>query len=229
MSMTGLNRITDRILAEAQAEADRILAEAEADALRIRADYESRAQSIRDTVSAETEKEAKERIARARSSAATQKRNIMLQRKSDLVDSVFADTLANVCALQGEKYTNLLIGLLTACFLEQLESEKTSRALYGEEEGDEPEAYEVLLNQRDRDRCGGPLIEGVRKKIMGKIPEEKLSRLTVSRSTVAIDGGFILRCGAMEANCSLSLLFEQLRADLETEVGQALFSPPKKN
>ena len=35
MSMIGLNKITDRILADAQLEADRILAEAEAECARV--------------------------------------------------------------------------------------------------------------------------------------------------------------------------------------------------
>ena len=38
MATNGLNKITDRILAQAKEEADRILAEAEADCEKIRAD-----------------------------------------------------------------------------------------------------------------------------------------------------------------------------------------------
>lgn len=227
MSMTGLNKIIDRIVTDAQVEADRILKEAETDAARIKADYESRAHAIAERITAEAEKEAKDRIARARSSAATQKRNVLLERKSSLVDSVFADTLANVRALEGEKYTNLLIGLLSACLIEQIENEKASIALYGEEIV-APDAYEILLNQRDRDRYGEAVLEGVHKKLAGKIPAELLSKLMVSKTAAAIDGGLILRCGAVEVNCSLALIFAELRSDLETEVGEALFSPPKK-
>ena len=55
MSMMGLNKITDRILADAQAEADRILAEAEADCSRRRAEYEAEAERIRDVLTATEE------------------------------------------------------------------------------------------------------------------------------------------------------------------------------
>ena len=167
-------------------------------------------------------------IARAKSSAATQKRNYLLQQKSDLVDSVFADTLESVKGLDDQKYTNLMIGLLTACFLKQIESEQTSRELYGEEDAIDPDAYEVVMNLRDRDRCGEAVVSGVSKKLCGKVPSEKLSRLTLSKAALPIDGGFILRCGSIETNCTLSLLFAQLREELEAEVGQALFAPKKQ-
>lgn len=229
MSMMGLNKITDRILADAQAEADRILAEAEAECAQKRAEYENKAEAIRDTLSAEAERDAKELIARAKSSAATQKRNFLLQRRSELMDSVFSDALANVNALELDKYTDLLVGLLTACLWEQLATEQTNRALYGEEDAAEPAQYEVLMNQRDRDRCGAEVLEGARRRLAGKASDEKLAALVLSEQTVAIDGGLILRCGSMEVNCSLALLFAQLRGELETAVGQALFAPRKQN
>lgn len=229
MSMMGLNKITDRILADAQAEADRILAEAEADCNRRRAEYEAEAEKIRDTLTADAERDAKDLIARAKASAATQKRNILLQRKSELMDSVFVTTLENVLSMETEPYTTLLIGLLTACLWEQIRSEQENLALYGEEDALAPDQYEVLMNARDRERCGAAVIEGACKRLAGKVLEEKLALVTLSDSTVSIDGGFVLRCGSMEMNCSLSLLFAQLREEMETEVGQALFAPRKQN
>lgn len=229
MSMIGLNKITDRILADAQEQADRITAEAEAECARIRADYEARAEEIREKISVEAEKDALDLIERAKASAETQKRNILLQKKSELVDQVFDTTLDSMRALEGEKYTSLLIGLLTACFTEQLDSERASADLYGEEEMPAPDAYEVMMNPRDRDRYGRAVIEGVCKKLAGKVEEKKLECLVLSGTTVSIDGGFILRCGSIEANCSFALLFAQLREELEAEVGHALFTPKKQN
>ena len=229
MSMIGLERITDRILDDSRLEAERILAEAQADAARIRADYEARAEDIRQTLRQDAEKEATEMVARAKSTAATQKRNFILQRKSDLVDEVFEDTLREMRQLEGEKYTSLLVGLLAACFLEQLESERSSRLIYGEAEAEEPETYDVILNPRDWDRYGRAVIEGANKKLAGRVPTEKLSRLRLGSADPAVDGGLILRCGSVETNSSFSLLFAQLREELEAEVGEALFTPRKRN
>lgn len=228
MSMTGLDRIVNRILDDARSEANRILTDAEQENANIREEYTARAEQIRETLSNEAERDALEMISRAKSSAATQKRNFILQRKSDLVDEVFADAMESVKRMSNEKYTSLMVGLLTACFLKQLEAERACLDLYGEEETAEPEVYEVVMNPRDRDRCGAAVMEGVKKKLHEKATEQKLSKLMLAKTTAPIDGGFILRCGDIETNCTLSLLFAQLREELETEVGQALFVSQKQ-
>ena len=223
MAINGLNKITDKILSEAQAKADKILADAEAECDRINAEYAERAEKIRSEISTEAEKGGMEYVARIRSTAATSKRNLLLQTKSDLIDGVFAGVLEQTRNLELGKYNEILIGLLSAALLEQFESEETSRTLYGEEEALAPECYEVVFNQRDRDRCGKAVIEGVQKHLSGKVSSEKLSRLTLSAQTANIDGGLVLRCGSVESNCSLSILFAQLRESLESEVARTLF------
>ena len=223
MAINGLNKITDKILSEAQAKADKILADAQAECDRINAEYAERAEKIRSDISAEAEKGGMEYVARIRSTAATSKRNLLLQTKSDLIDGVFTGVLEQTRNLELEKYNEILIGLLSAALLEQLEAEDISRNLYGEEDAMAPECYEVILNQRDRDRCGKAVVEGAQKHLSGKVAAEKLNLLTLSGQTVAIDGGLILRCGSVESNCSFSLLFAQLRESLESEVARTLF------
>ena len=223
MAINGLNKITDKILSEAQAKADKILADAEAECDRINAEYAERAEKIRSEISTEAEKGGMEYVARIRSTAATSKRNVLLQTKSDLIDGVFAGVLEQTRNLELVKYNEILIGLLSAALLEQLDSEETSRTLYGEEDALAPESYEVLFNQRDRDRCGKLVIEGVQKHLFGKVSADKLSRLTLATDTANIEGGLILRCGNVESNCSLAILFAQLRESLESEVARTLF------
>ena len=223
MAINGLNKITDKILSESQEKANKILADAKAECDRINAEYAERADKIRSEISTEAEKGGMEYVARIRSTAATSKRNLLLQTKSDLIDGVFESVLEQTRNLELAKYNEILIGLLSAALLEQIESEEISRTLYGEEEALAPESYEILFNQRDRDRCGKLVIEGVQKHLAGKVSAEKLSRLTLATQTVNIDGGLILRCGNIESNCSLSILFAQLRESLESEVARTLF------
>ena len=223
MAINGLNKITDKILAEAQAKADKILSDAQAECDRINAEYAERAEKIRSEISGEAEKGGMEYVARIRSTAATNKRNLLLQTKSDLIDGVFAGVLEQTRNLELQKYNEILIGLLSAALLEQLESEETSRNLYGEEEALSPEFYEVVFNQRDRDRSGKIVVDGVQKHLAGKVSAEKLARLKLSMQTANIDGGLVLRCGNVESNCSLSILFAQLRESLESEVARTLF------
>lgn len=223
MALNGLDKITGKILSEAQAKADKIIAEAQAECDKITAEYAARAEQIRSTLSEEAEKEGMDRVSRVRSAMATAKRNAIMQTKSELIDSVFDGALEGTLRLEKEKYTALLSDLLATAFCEQVESEDLSRSLYGEEESILPARYEVLLNQKDHDRIGNDVIAGVKSKLASKVNAERLAKLVLSEKTVAIDGGLILRYGDVESNCSFSLIFAHLRESLQAEVAAALF------
>ena len=227
--MTGLEKITDRILAEARVKGDKILADADAECQRLEAEYGAAAQEIRERIFADAEKEGKDLIARARSTAATEHRNRVLALQSELIDDAFDGAMTEIRAWDPGKYTDLLVGLLTAAFTEQMETEETGKELYGEEEAQLPTSYEVLLNQADREKCGAAVIDGTRRKLLGKVPEEKLAALSLSETVAPISGGLILRYGDVESNCSLELLFAGLREELEAEVSHALFAPKKQD
>lgn len=224
--MNGLEKITDRILGEAQAEADRILAEAKAERERILAEYAARAEAIRTRLSEEAEAEGHALIAREKAAAGAKERELLLSVKSRLIDEAFRDAEAAVRGAGDDRYTEILVGLLTAAMLEQTEAERVSRTLYGEEDMVLPERYEVLFNRRDLERYGKVVCEGARKRLSGKVAPEVLEKLTLSANTATIGGGLILRCGSVETNCSLELIFAHLRDELESEVEHALFEPP---
>lgn len=222
MSLNGLEKITDRILAEAQEKADRILSDAQAECDRITAEYVARAEKIKEQLATEAEQEGMDCVSRAKATATTARRNLLLRTKSELIDDVFDSALDGTKKLASENYTELLIGLLSAAMLAQMEAEASAK-LYDAEDAEEPTAYEVLLNQHDHDRFGKAVIEGAKKKLSGKITADKLACLRLADRSVGIDGGLILRAGSVESNCSLSLLFAQLREELEGDVSRALF------
>ncbi len=223
MSLNGLEKITDKILADANERAAKILADSEAECERIRAEYEAKAAAIRDRLLSEAESEGMAHVARAKADASNLRRNLLLEKQSELIDGVFDAALENTKKLPDASYIELLSGLLSAAFLEQIETEQAVSALGGDEESEPIEAYELLLNARDRERCGVRVIEETKKHLQNKAPAEKLDRLVLGEKPVSIDGGLILRAGAVEANCSLSLLFALLREELEAEVSRALF------
>ncbi len=228
MSINGLEKITEKILSEANEKAEQILVAAEAESKKIADSYAERAEEIRERISSAAERDGKDMVSRAKSSAATAKRNAMLTARAELIDGVFDGALATALALPQAEYIDLLTGLLCAALTEQLEAEYNSRTLYGEEEAMEPEVYEVLMNARDRERCGAAVVAGATKKLSGKVAADRLQKLKLSDKTVSIDGGLILRYGDIESNCSFSLLFAQLREELETEVSHCLFDARTK-
>ena len=86
MATNGVNRITDKILADAQARADKILADAQAECDKISADYNARAQQIRDKLSDDAQAKGTDLIARAKAAAAMKKRNILQAQESGFWD-----------------------------------------------------------------------------------------------------------------------------------------------
>lgn len=224
MATNGINRITDKILADAQAKADAILADAQAECDRIKASYDARAQEIRDRLSEQAQAKGTDMIARAKASATMKKRNALQAQESRLIDGVFDSAREWVLALPREKYTELLVGLLSAALLEQAETEAKNLALYGEE-GEEIETFEILLNKKDRETCGRDVLEALKKRYANsnRLPAGWIERLVLSKNTLNMDGGAVLRYGDVESNCSFEMLFGQLHRELETEVAGALF------
>lgn len=227
MAMTGLDRITNKILAEAEKEAEKILAEADATCREIEVESKDEAERIAKSFSEELARTKAEFSARTEASAKTRRRNTLLATEGELVDEVFQSAEATVLAYDREKMLELLTGLLANAMIEQAEAEADSVALYGAEDAILPETYELILNPRDRATYGKAMIAGVGNKLIGKVPTEKLSRLHLSDTTKNISGGFILRYGDIESNCSFDLLFAELRQTLEIEVCGALFEDAK--
>ena len=220
----GLNKITDKILAEAKANAERITASAKADCDRIRADYAARAEEIRRANEREAEQKAADLIARAKSSAAMEGRDLVGQKRSELIEQAFQRAFGEVEARSQKEYTDLVVGLLAAALCELSETEEKNLALYGEEDGSAALPYEVVLNRKDRSAIGSAVVEQTRKRLKGKLTEARLQKLVLAQDTAEINGGVILRYGDVESNCSLEMIFSQLRRELETDVSRTLFA-----
>lgn len=63
---------------------------------------------------------------------------------------------------------------------------------------------------------------------MGRLTSEILDKIKLSDKVADIDGGIILKCDAIEINCSFGVIAAELRAKLENEVLQVLFPPEKE-
>ncbi len=222
MSVNGLERITDRILGEARSRASAVLEQARTESEALLAEGERRAEEIRAELSRAAEAKAAAMIAEAKALAVTKKNEILLAKKSALVESVFADAQNDVASMEPKKYTELLGGLTAAAIYEFCKTEAENRARYGDED-EESAAFEVVLNKKDREGCGEAVLETARRRLSGKIPEEDLKTATLSKETRKMQGGVVLRRGSVELNCSFEMLFGELRRDLEGQVSGVLF------
>ena len=219
--MTGLEKVTGKIIADAEADARVILERAEAECEAIKAKYAAATEAEVEKLTDECDRECQALIIRARSSAAMAKRNAVLEARAKLIDDAYATAEKQIRSMSGEQYLDLLQKMLRSALNSQLEGEEESMRLYGEDIS--PAVYEVVLNTRDRETYGEKLLESYRAGYGARLSPVVLAKLRLAPDTAPIDGGIILRCGPVETNCSLSMLMAANRRETEARVSRILF------
>lgn len=218
--MTGLEKIITRILEEAESEAAKITSAAEDKGKSILKDYADKAEIECQRINSDSVEKCEGIISRAKSSAAIAKRNELLRVQGETVDKAFDMAMKEIINYPREKYCDMLIMLLTDALTSYIDTSRKNYELYGE--SDDVEKYEVLLNRKDYDAYSGELIEGLRKRVIGRIDSSELDKVVVSNETVNINGGLILRCGNIECNSSLSKLFAANRPLIEGKISKII-------
>ena len=219
--MTGLEKVTGKIIADAEADARVILEKAEAECEAIKAKYAAETETEIEKLTDECDRECQALVIRARSSAAMAKRNAVLEARAKLIDDAYAAAEKQIRNMNGEQYLDLLCKMLRTSLKNQLEAEAESLRLYGEDIS--PALYEVVMNPRDRDSYGEKLLAAYRAGYGARVSPAALAKLCLAPDTAPIDGGIILRCGPVETNCSLSMLMAANRRETEARVSRILF------
>ena len=193
--MNGIDKITQRIGADTQAEIDRILAdaavqaEAAADKFRTQAEAEDR------DLLAKSERAAAEREERLVSAAQMEARKTVLAAKQAVMEETYAKALEKLRNLSETRYVEVLTELLLQA------------APHG--------VGEVLFSAQDRETVGQAAVDAANGKSGGK--------LTLSGETAPIQGGFILKDGNVEVNCAFDTLVRLQKAETAGQVAQRLF------
>ena len=110
--MNGIDKITQRITADAQAEIDRVLGEAKAEAAKITAKYQAQADAEAADLAAKNRKAAAEREERLESTAQMEARKLALAAKQEMVERAYALALKKLCAMPEDQYVKVLAALL---------------------------------------------------------------------------------------------------------------------
>ena len=194
--MNGIERITQRISADAQAEMDRVLGEARAEAEKITAKYQAQAAAEAADLDARDKKAAAEREERLAGTAQMEARKAALAAKQEMVEKAYDLALQKLCSLPEEKYTAVLAELLVRA------------SSTGKEE--------VIFSEADRRKVGKAAVE--------KANQEGGKNLTLSGETRSIPGGFILRSGSVEVNCAFDTLVRLQKAETAGDVVKKLFA-----
>lgn len=194
--MNGIEKITQRIESDAQAEIDRILSEARDEAARITASYRAQADEEARDLEAKNEKAAAEQEERLVSAAQMKARKVQLAAKQEMVEKAYVQALDKLCAMPQEQYVSVLANLLV---------EASSN---GKEE--------AVFSKEDRERVG--------KAAVAKANELSGKQLRLSEETQPIRGGFILKDKNVEVNCTFETLVRLQKAETAGAVVKTLFA-----
>ena len=225
--MNGIEKITGRITADAQAETERILTAAREEAAQITARYKAQADAESADLAAKNAKAAVEREERLVSVAQMEARKVQLAAKQEMVEKTYALALEKLCAMPEEQYVQVLADLL-------VQASSTGRE-------------EVIFSPADRDRVGKAAVakanELLAKQAAPDVPQgsskvtDLLSKvatsvtalakgtalLALSKETRPIKGGFILKDENVEVNCAFDTLVRLQKAETAGMVAKKLF------
>ena len=194
--MNGIEKITQRIASDAQAEVDRILGDARDEAGRIAANYRAQADAEAAELAAKNEKAAAEREERLVSAAQMEARKVQLAAKQEMVEKAYIQALDKLCGLPEEQYVAILADLLVKA------------SSNGKEE--------AVFSPEDRERVGEAAV--------AKANELSGKQLRLSEETQPIRGGFILKDKNVEVNCTFETLVRLQKAETAGAVAQKLFA-----
>lgn len=227
--MEGIEKITAKIVQDAQAEITRMNQETDekvrsiAEAAQAQADKETA-----DTL-ARGQRAAQERLERLKSAAKMEQRKLELAARQEMLAQAFDLALEKLCSLPEEEYVQLLTRLV-------LEASTTGKE-------------QLVFSPQDRARVGKQVVvaanEAMVKQVAPELPDAitdtkvgaflgkvvnsttamvtGTGMLTLSEETRPMKGGFVLVDGDVEVNCAFETLVRLQREKLEKEVDQVLF------
>lgn len=227
--MKGIEKLTARIEADAQAEAAEILRAAQEKAAEIRSGYEAQAKAEAEAAAQSREKAAQQRLERLEGAAEMEAKTKLLAAKQACIDEAFAKAKEQLLTMPEADYVELLAKLAVRS------------AVTGQEE--------LVFNDRDRAAVGSKVVaranqllaQAVAPNLPAELKESKAgsiltkvvtganallqgtAMLTLAADTADIEGGLILRDGQVEVNCAFETQLRLLRESLAGQVAQILF------
>ena len=194
--MNGIEKITQRIESDAQAEIDCILGEARDEAARITANYRAQADAEAQELADKNERAAAEQEERLISAAQMKASRLQLAAKQEMVEKAYIQALDKLCAMPQEQYVAVLANLL-------VEASSNGRE-------------EAVFSKEDREQVGKAAVEKANQ-ISGK-------QLRLSEESLPIRGGFILKDKNVEVNCTFETLVRLQKAETAGAVAKTLFA-----
>ena len=225
--MNGIDKITARIDADTQAEIDRILGDANAQAEAIAAKFRDQAKAEDVDLLSKSQRAAAEREERLISAAQMEARKSLLAVKQEMVERAYQRALEKLQSLPKEQYVELMAAMLVRASSTGREEVVFSPA----DQADAGKAAVARANELLAQEVAPelPLGDGVVANLLNKVAAgvsafaQGTAMLTVSEEARDISGGFILRDGRIEVNCTFDALVRSEREQTAGAVAKLLF------
>ena len=227
--MEGIEKITAKIVQDAQAELEQLNRETEEKVQEIQRSAQAQADKETADALARGQRAAQERLERLKSAAKMERGKLELAARQEMLSRAFDLALEKLCSLPEQEYVELLTRLV-------LEASSTGRE-------------QLVFSPKDRARVGKQVVvaanEAMVKNVAPELPEAitdtkvgaflgkvvnsttamvtGTGMLTLSEETRPMKGGFILVDGDVEINCAFETLVRLQREKLEKPVDQVLF------
>lgn len=197
--MTGLDKIINQILDEANNSAGKKLEEAKAQAEEILKTARAEAEKETEEISLKSKTDIANYQDRMKSAADLKRRTAILKAKQELIAEVMDKAYQKFCSKGDAEYYDTLLDMLGKFALAQV------GVLY--------------FSPGDLQKLPADFETKVQ-----AVAKEKGGALTISKESRNIDKGFVLAYGGIEENCSFKALFDSKKDELQDKVQAALFS-----
>ena len=196
--MTGLEKITSEIKADSDKSVAAIIDKANAEASDILAGAEKEAAEAVAKINHDVSVRLSASKSTAESAAALRKRRLILEEKQKLIGEVI------------EEAKNLIYALPDSVYFEKI--------LKLAEKNVSPAEGTIIFNAKDLSSLPADF-----QTKLNVVAVAKGGRLTVSKETRPIDGGFVLLYEGIDQNCSITSLFETHIESVQDKIQKLLF------
>lgn len=197
--MTGLEKILKVIEDDANAHAGEIIAKAQNEADEIIKAAKQEADKKCSEITAKSDADLQAVLSRSESAAALQEKKKILDAKQQIISNVITKARATLAGLSDSEYIDIIL--------------KMVKKYAHNKEGI------ILFSQTDKKR----LPADISNKLSAALAGKPGAVLVVSEAVATIDGGFVLKYGDIEENCSFDALISAAKEELSDQVNAILF------
>ena len=190
-----IEKITSKIISEAQELRDKTLSEAAAQSDAVLAEARKKAEDMVEDSRKRGVEEKEKIISRRKSVADIDCRKVFLAKKQELIGQCFDRAVDDIIAMDKDRYTELLTAL------------GTNSGMTG---------GQLIFNENERAAICQKVVDALNSRIEG-------GSFSLSEETRPLRGGYMLMCGQTFINNTIEALVEEARPELTAEVAKMMF------